>query len=344
MAWGRQSRGSNSWFKQSTKEEQQQSAEKMKRALEKKKIELSPVSVPGRTIVKSWWGKAWTDNLERYADYESRLPRGRSYVRAGTVIDLKMGAGRVDAMVAGSKATPYRITVTFDPLAAPMKKRISEACSGRIGSLSDLLSGKIPDEMKVLFTQKGGLFPTPKEIHFHCSCPDWASMCKHVAAVMYGIGVRIDEQPELFFQLRGVEMAALVTQAIVEQTEALAEGAVRSSRRVMASDDLSALFGIEMDAVLVAETAPVKRGPGRSKKSETLSVPVSEAVVSSLPAKRGPGRPRKDAFPPTVVAEPDLEKRKPGRPKKTAVQSKAVSETALGKRKPGRPKKDRTAK
>lgn len=166
---------------------------------EKKKGKtLSPVIISGRTIAKEWWGKAWCENLERYADYESRLDRGKRYVRTGTVIDLQIQKGRISARVQGRRKTPYKVEIRISPLSEERCQNMIALCGDKIQNLEALMEGDFPDELREAFLQQGGLFPEPKEIAFNCSCPDWALMCKHVAAVLYGVGARFDENPLLF--------------------------------------------------------------------------------------------------------------------------------------------------
>lgn len=168
---------------------------------------LEPVVISGRAIAKSWWGKAWCDNLEHYADFASRLERGKRYVRTGTVIDLKIQKGKIIARVQGTRKTPYRVEIRISPLTEQKCEAILDRC-GKIETLERLLSGDFPDEMKELFQGEDGLFPQPSEISFQCSCPDWALMCKHVAAALYGVGARLDMNPALFFELRGIEISS----------------------------------------------------------------------------------------------------------------------------------------
>ncbi|MBI3265273.1 MAG: SWIM zinc finger family protein, partial [Acidobacteria bacterium] len=160
--------------------------------LKKKGRDVSPVLIEGRKIATTFWGKAWCDNLERYSDYANRLPRGRTYVRNGSVIDLQMSPGRVTALVSGSEIYDVRVSVTVVPRAR--WRAICRDCTGGIDSLVELLQGRLSTSVMARICEpKTGLFPAPKDISFQCSCPDWASMCKHVAAVLYGIGARLDE-------------------------------------------------------------------------------------------------------------------------------------------------------
>ncbi len=235
--------------------------------LKKKNPNIAPIVIEGRKLARTWWGKAWNDNLERYSDYVNRIERGRSYVRHGAVLDLKITPGKIAALVQGSRTKPYKIDITIQPLDKATWESITKACEGKIDSLQELLDGKFPTALAELFMKKGkGLFPDPKQISLHCSCPDWAAMCKHVAAVLYGVGARLDKNPGLFFVLRDVNVDELVSKAIAEKSETLLRKSGKKSSRVINNDDISAMFGIEMDVNDNApsrETAPVT---GRSKK------------------------------------------------------------------------------
>jgi uncharacterized Zn finger protein len=231
-------------------------AEKIAR---KQKRSLAPVGpIDGNKVVRTFWGKAWCDNLESYRDYENRLPRGRSYVRHGAVIDLQIGAGKVTALVSGTSI--YEVEVTIRSLPSKSWNKLASECTRQIDSLVDLLRGRLPTQVMELVTRKqGGLFPSPNEISFECSCPDWAGMCKHVAAALYGVGVRLEEKPELFFELRGVDHAELVGGA-AEAVPRLADGA--NGRKVVRDADLSALFGIELDSATTKVATACMDGAG----------------------------------------------------------------------------------
>src|SRR5438309_5018931 len=209
--------------------------------LKKKGHPVSPVVVEGRTIVKTFWGKAWCENLERYSDFENRLPRGRTYVRNGSVIDLQIAPGEIKALVSGSEI--YKVKVRVAPVAKARWESICKDCAGAIDSLIELLQGRFSKGvMDRVCRQKTGLFQSPDEIRHSCSCPDWASMCKHVAAVLYGIGARLDEQPELLFLLRKVNQQDLIVKAgsDLSQTKKVGSG------KVLDTGDLSEIFGIEI--------------------------------------------------------------------------------------------------
>jgi uncharacterized Zn finger protein len=231
---------------------------------------MSPIAIEGRKIASTFWGKAWCDNLERYSDYANRLPRGRTYARNGSVVDLQVGPGRVTALVSGSAM--YDVQVTVGPVPRARWSAICKDCSGAIDSLVELLQGRLSKGvMTRLCEEKTGMFPSPKDIRFTCSCPDWASMCKHVAAVLYGVGARLDRQPELLFTLREVDQQELIATA---GSGFSTKGRRPAGTKVLASDDLSEMFGIEM-----APATPVKR-PAASAVPRTPS-PAATAAGSS---------------------------------------------------------------
>ena len=178
-------------------------------SLRKRGVDIQPVEIEGRKIAKTFWGEAWCDHLESFSDFENRLPRGRTYVRNGSVCHLAIAKGKIEAKVSGSEI--YNLRIQIKTLPAKKWKAVKRRCAGQIGSLLELLQGNLSDHvMEVVTDRKEGLFPLPGEISFDCDCPDWAVMCKHVAAVLYGVGARLDEKPELLFTLRGVNHEELI--------------------------------------------------------------------------------------------------------------------------------------
>jgi uncharacterized Zn finger protein len=257
----------------------------------KKKRAVAPVVVEGREIAQSFWGKAWCDNLERYSDYESRLPRGRTYVRNGSVIDLQIERGQLRALVSGSEIYQVEIDIA---VAAPSRwKAICKDCAGSVGSLVELLQGKLSNNvMERVCRESEGLFPAPREIKLSCSCPDWADMCKHVAAVLYGVGARLDAAPDLLFTLRGVDRAELVSTAGADE-QITRLGA--ASERVLADVDVAALFGLDM----VAPGAPPTTNRENTTARSNGRTPAQGASAT--------GRPRTDM----KVASGSRETRRP---------------------------------
>jgi len=251
--------------------------------LQKKGRTLSPIAIEGRKIARTFWGEAWCNNLERYSDYANRLPRGRSYVRNGSVLDLQVAPGRVTALVSGS--TMYEVTVVVGALPRARWNAICADCSGAIDSLVELLQGRFSTGvMTRICEEKTGLFPSPKDIRFTCSCPDWASMCKHVAAVLYGIGARLDQQPELLFALRAINKDDLVASAGTHLSKA---PKLPAGSRVLVVDDLSEMFGIDMasaDAPLPAmPTTSSVAAPTERRRRATPKKPASTGKRRGLP-------------------------------------------------------------
>jgi uncharacterized Zn finger protein len=237
--------------------------------LRKKNPNLAPIQINGRKLARTWWGIAWNTNLERYADYINRIDRGRSYVRNGAVLDLQIKPGKITGLVQGSVSRPYEIEILIQPLKPEAWSTVSQACVGSIQSLNDLVEGKFPKSLSDLFTAKGvGLFPTPREIKFDCSCPDYADLCKHVAAVLYGVGSRLDEDPTLFFDLRQVNINDLISHTLNQTTDLMLEKSrLRSSRTLAVHDNLAGLFGVDFQmpdtAISPVEVQVKKRGRPR---------------------------------------------------------------------------------
>lgn len=258
--------------------------------LNKKGRKTSPVTIDGRKIATTFWGKAWCDNLERYSDYVNRLPRGRSYVRNGTVVDLQIAPGVVTALVSGSAL--YTVKIDVGSVARARWQSIRKDCSGAIDSAIELLQGRLSEVvMARLCDQKTGLFPSPADIGFSCSCPDWASMCKHVAAVLYGIGARLDHRPELLFTLRQVAHEELIAKAGASLS---ASATATSGTKVLAEEDLSAMFGIEIatpagkSAGRVAKpvATPARTEPAGKPKSASVHIPQSESAAARIRATK----------------------------------------------------------
>jgi uncharacterized Zn finger protein len=247
---------------------------------------VQPVVIEGSLLARNWWGKSWNRNLERYADFSNRIGRGRSYVRHGAVLDLQIEPGKVKALVQGSRARPYQVAVRIRGLEAKTWKAIRHACAGHVDSLQGLLAGRFPEALAELFTARGqGLFPAPEEIEFDCSCPDWAYMCKHVAATLYGIGARLDEDPSLFFELRRVKMLDLICEAVAETSAQLLQKSNGRSGPVIADDDISEVFGIVMEDALDFENVPSSPG----KVPAAAHKPVKKAAVRLQPRRRAEG-------------------------------------------------------
>ena len=260
--------------------ERRRNAAKKLAKLKKNGQVVSPVTIAGRTIAKSFWGKSWCTNLERYSDYENRLPRGRTYVRNGSVIDLQIAKSKVSAVVSGSDL--YTVTISIAPITATRWKAICRDCAGTIDSLVELLQGRLSKGvMDRVCREADGLFPAPKEIKLSCSCPDWADMCKHVAAVLYGISVRLDEKPALLFELRGVDETELLANAGQELS---LKKAVPTTTKVLDDGDVAAVFGLDMVEAVRAGTPTSLEDP---QQRETLRDPKTHAGKRLVAYKKG---------------------------------------------------------
>jgi uncharacterized Zn finger protein len=290
--------------------EKRRRAKKAATALQKKGRKLNPVQVNGKTISRSFWGKAWCENLESYSDYANRLPRGRSYLRNGSVVDFRIVPGEIRALVFGSDL--YRVTIKVQPVQKAAWKALKTDCAGRVGSLMDLLQGKLSGQvMEIITRRETGLFPRPAEIGLSCSCPDWAGMCKHVAATLYAVGARLDESPELLFVLRGADHLELLTEATKSVTTCVSRSTEGSG--TLTGENLEEVFGIEIEPADVhAAPAAVSKLPkshipkksvveSRSKKPKTAGpqnakVPaIGEAPPGSKRAKQPPQKRGTDA-------------------------------------------------
>ncbi|MFI0348199.1 MAG: SWIM zinc finger family protein [Chthoniobacterales bacterium] len=262
-------------------------AEKVAKKKLKKGMILEPIHIEGRKIATTFWGKAWCDHLESYSDFENRLPRGRSYVRNGSVIDLKISKGEIHAMVAGSSA--YHAHIRIDPVAPKRWETLKKECSGKVGSLIELLSGKLSEEvMNVMTDKNSGLFPSPKEIHLDCSCPDWAELCKHLAALLYGVGARLDTRPELLFLLRSVNHEELIDLASLDA--AIKEVSTAADNEELGEGDLSDIFGINLSQegeTFATATVPPPASSTKKprKKSPKKKTPDKTGKKKPLPKK-----------------------------------------------------------
>jgi uncharacterized Zn finger protein len=289
-------------------------AKRKLQSLQKSGHAVSPVEIAGRKIATTFWGGAWCDNLERYSDYSNRIPRGRTYVRNGSVIDLQVGAGQVDALVSGSSL--YTVVVKVAPVLTKRWRAICAQCAGGIDSLVELLQGRFSKGVMEHLCQQGtGLFPTPAEIEFTCSCPDWASMCKHVAAVLYGVGARLDHRPELLFRLRQVNEQELIATAGADVPLSRKGPA---AGRVLEGTDLADVFGVE----LAPATAPPKAAASKARRQPSAALPEAAPPRGRKPKARLSGVTA--VPPPKPKSAPPRKKKK--KTTRTAAQRKAASE------------------
>jgi len=288
---------------------------------------FSPIAAYRGAIAKTFWGKAWCDNLECYSDYANRLPRGRTYTRNGSVIDLQIVGGDVHAKVMGSSL--YSVSVTVAAVAAPHWEAIGTDCAGSIDSMVELLQGKLTKPvMERICQPKTGLFPTPKDIRFTCSCPDSASMCKHIAAVLYGVGARLDAQPEMLFNLRQVDAKDLVAQAGTSLPTGKSGKTGAASKKVLDAADLADVFGLEMDEApppAPASAATTRRATARQATTPAPAPKKPRAKAS--PTKVGRS---KTSFSKTSLSKASPTKASPAKasPAKAALSKESANEVA----------------
>ncbi len=301
------------WGPKPSVAEQRRQAEKKLAQMRKGGKALSPVAIDGRTIAVSFWGKSWCTNLERYSDYANRLPRGRSYVRHGCVIDLQIAKGEITAQVNGSSL--YQIRISIAPVSERHWSAICGECSSSIDSMVELLQGRLAKTVMDRVCRTGdGLFPAPKDIKLSCSCPDGASMCKHVAATLYGVGARLDARPELLFLLRGVDQQELIARAGSAPARVAARKPAKAGK-VLADADLASVFGLDM--------ATPERGARAT--SPAPSFPPAAAGAKTTAAKR------------TAPVNSGRTKGKQGKPAKTKARATSKRHGLAGTKPPRKP-------
>ena len=253
--------------------------------LRKKNHKINPVSIEGNQIATSWWGKAWVNHIKHYADFDNRIGRGRSYVKNGLVIHLAIKSGYVEAMVMGTRSQPYNIKIEIKKISQSKQNRIKRLSQKHLYTLSELVEGRLPKELEQIFSdQKEGIFPTLKEMSFHCSCPDWAEVCKHVSASLFALGARLDDNIDLFFKLRGLQVDQLVQSALKKEVTHLKTKKAQSKTRVLklSEKNLASLFDIK----LVTPKSSAKKPLG--KKVNRQGSPHFQGKTSAIHAKRVP--------------------------------------------------------
>jgi len=261
-------------------------ARKKMDALRKKGVDIQPVVIEGRKIARTFWGEAWCEHLESFSDYANRLPRGRTYVRNGSVCHLEIKQGEILAKVSGSEL--YNLHIQIKTLPAKKWSAIKERCAGQVGSLLELLQGKLSDHvMQVVTDRNEGLFPLPGEISLKCSCPDWAVMCKHVAAVLYGVGARLDQQPELLFKLRGVDHEELIA---ADAEAAVSAATSRGTSKRLEGGALADVFGIDLDTSDAAAASTAEKTSSRKAATETRRTKAAKKTTAKSRGKK-PAKP-----------------------------------------------------
>ena len=171
--------------------------------------ELQPVVATTRKLAEHFWGSAWMKHLARCEAGGLCLAPGRTLLRHGCVLDLRLAPGLVTARVSAQEL--YEVRLQLKPLDAERTTALAQSCRGHIDSLVSLMEGKVDAAvLERLCDPDSGLLPEPADWHMGCTCPDWAEPCPHAAAAIYAAGVMIDQDPALLFTLRAVDPAALI--------------------------------------------------------------------------------------------------------------------------------------
>ncbi len=252
-------------------------------------------------ICSSWWGEAWCENLERYSMWRDRLNQGKKYLRDGAVINLKITGGNIDGHVLGSPAVPYEVHVKIKPISLERQREIERLAAGKINSLEELLSGNFPEELKGIFFRSGFLFPRADEMDYDCTCNDWANMCKHITAVLYGVGTRLDSDPLIFFNMRGIDVREFINNVVDGKIETMLSNMNKETPRIYTNVNLPEVFGMEVTAMPVmlpasiADTATEQEASPTETAAETLATEFEpeEAATGKAEEYNAAGEPSK---------------------------------------------------
>lgn len=232
----------------------------------------------GQKIARTFWGQAWCRHIECLSDFRSRLDRGKTYVRNGSVCHLAISTGRVDAYVCGSEL--YKLRVDVDPLPPRQWERIKQQCAAQVGSVVELLQGQLSQSVMAILTNADtGMFPHADDFRLDCNCPDFVRLCKHLAAVLYGVGVRLDAEPQLLFTLRGVDYLELIDAAGTG-----VEAVDTSADAPLADADLADVFGIDLAPASPAASSPGKAA-GRPRRKSSKGATAKQAKKQPSTAK-----------------------------------------------------------
>ncbi|HCS54932.1 SWIM zinc finger family protein [uncultured Rubinisphaera sp.] len=246
--------------------------------------QLKSITISGNKIAKTFWGEAWCKHLEKYSDFSNRLPRGRTYARNGSIAHLEITSGKITAMVCGSEL--YQVEISIEPLAQEIWKILCGECTTSVHSVLDLMRGKLPKNVIQSLTHpKTGMFPRNAEIELDCDCPDGANLCKHLAAVLYGVGNRLDQSPELLFLLRGVQQTDLISSSLNGRVDSLLGNEEVAS---LDNSDLSEIFRIDLDesTTVSSKGKPWKKSPKRTARKKANSQKKKKTTKKSTTSKK----------------------------------------------------------
>ena len=178
--------------------------------------------IRGRAYQYNWWSRRWLQILEESID-AGRLTRGRSYARKGQVVEIDVEPGLVSASVQGTRKKPYQIKLGFETVTDEAKELLLLRFRERASFAAKLLAHEMPEEMEEVFKETGiPLFMRKSAIRrFKCTCPDDATPCKHIIAVLLLLAEVIDDDPFLLLKLRGIDRERMIS---LLTSESAAEG------------------------------------------------------------------------------------------------------------------------
>ncbi|GAB3942265.1 SWIM zinc finger family protein [Micromonospora vulcania] len=259
-------------------------------------------------IGRSWWSRRFLEVLESFA-LGTRLTRGRSYARAGQVLRLDITPGLVSAVVQGSRAQPYQVSIKLTPFPPALWARVEKELAGQAFFSARLLAGDLPDELEELFAASGApLFPAGVgELTQRCSCPDFAVPCKHLAATFYLLAEAFDADPFELLHWRGRSRAELLDQLRALRAEATGVPVPGDPVSALPGEDAGSTVpepgGPQSDVELVGPAGAARVLAGLS------AMPLADAVDRFwLPPVPLPDRP------PRLATGPDLLLRQLGPP------------------------------
>ena len=159
----------------------------------------------------TWWGNSWMNSLKD-TDFTNRIPRGKSYANTGKVYDIDIDDNSISAKVQGRYSDYYDTRISFRTFNESEKKIILDVINSSDVLLSSLLNHELPVELYDELTCKGiQVFPSSvDDFTSSCNCPDYAYICKHIAAVIHMMVHEVDKDPFEVFKLQGCDLVGML--------------------------------------------------------------------------------------------------------------------------------------
>jgi uncharacterized Zn finger protein len=216
-------------------------------AFEKKNPDITPFKIDSNTLASNWWAKAWNAHLKSHNFNSLQLEKGKLYFRCEALADLKIRNNQITGTVLGSNIEPYYSKITINPITKTKWLKITKLYEGHLELFEKVLDHQFPKELSEVFTNKSlGLFPTTKEITFECSCPSRLNLCKHTAVVLFAFGAKIDLDPQILFELRGVDFLKFMATSINKERLNLLKKTRKKNPKILEDTNLSELFNIDI--------------------------------------------------------------------------------------------------